>query len=117
MIVMYCLTQIQFKDYGDIQRGLERVDVPEAIDEILKRCVSTTPSLRLETATGLLAEIGRVQDQRAASSIRRRRVHLCLSRERAERVGAAVGASTKRRRFRGFEDVAASCLRQSWSLT
>ena len=95
VIVLYCLTQIQFKDYGDVQRGLERADVPAAIEEILKRCVSTTPVLRPATATVLLAEIRRVQDQRAASSIRRRRVHLCLSRERAERIGTVVGALTK----------------------
>jgi AAA domain/Protein kinase domain len=94
-IVLYCLTQIQFKDYGDIQRALARVDVPEAIEEILKRCLSNAPALRPETATVLLAEIGRVQDQRAAAAIRRRRIHLCLSRERAERVGVVVGASTK----------------------
>jgi len=94
-IVLYCLSEIVFNDYGDIQQALSRVDVPEAIEAILNRCLSTTPTLRPETATVLLAEIGRVQDQRAASSIRRRRIHLCLSSERAERVGAVVGASTK----------------------
>jgi hypothetical protein len=57
--------------------------------------VTNTPSLRPETATVLLAEIGRVQNQRAAAYIRRRRIHLCVSRERAERVGAVVAASTK----------------------
>lgn len=93
--VLYCLTQVQFKDYGDVQRALALVDVPEAIEEILKRCVSSTPSLRPETATVLLAEIGRVQDMRAAASIRRHRIHLFLSSDRVDRLGAVVGATTK----------------------
>jgi tRNA A-37 threonylcarbamoyl transferase component Bud32 len=95
-IVLFCLTQIQFQDYGDIQRALARVDVPDAISEILKRCVSSTPSLRPQTATVLLAEIERVQAQRASASIRRRRVHLCVSRDRAIRLGPTLGASTQR---------------------
>lgn len=95
VIVLYCLTEIQFKNYGDIQRALARVDVPAPIDEILRRCLSDTPETRPETATVLLAEVGRVQDQRASASIRRRRIHLYVSRERAERIGAVVGASSK----------------------
>jgi hypothetical protein len=107
-VVLYCLTQIQFRDYGDIQRALARVDIPEAIEDIFKRCVSTTPSLRPETATVLLAEIERVQEQRAAAAIRRRRIHLCVSRERAERLGPVLGVST----HRDVERVIAADLRQ-----
>jgi hypothetical protein len=95
-ISLYCLTHIQFRDYDDISRALDQADIPEAIADVFRRCLSTAPGLRPETAAVLLSEIERIQSARASSAIRRRRVHLSVGDDRLDRLETLIGVTTRR---------------------
>jgi hypothetical protein len=95
VVCLHCLTELELRTDGDVSRALADADIPQPVADLFERCLSTTPQLRPATATVLLAEIDRIQAERDASAIRRRRVHLAIGRERVEILEQAVGASTR----------------------
>jgi tRNA A-37 threonylcarbamoyl transferase component Bud32 len=92
VISLYCLTEIDLRTDGDVARALGDADIPQAVADVFERCLSTTPQLRPATAAVLLAELDRIQSDRAAGTIRRQRIHLRL--DNAERLVRALGVRT-----------------------
>lgn len=107
-LALYCLTDVPFKDFDDVDRALGEADLPEEVANLFARCLVNKPSARPPHAGVLLTELERIRLSRESASIRRKRLYLKVARECCEKVMAASNLPTRRE----VERVLAADLRQ-----
>jgi superfamily I DNA and/or RNA helicase len=66
VVALQCLASAPVRDYPDIARALESVDVPPEVLELLERCVNFEPSERPANASDLAAELEQIELRRNA---------------------------------------------------
>lgn len=66
VLVLQCLSTDLIKDFPDVKRSLEAVDVPAEVLDVLAACVSTEPTERPSNASDLADRLKAIADSRAA---------------------------------------------------
>lgn len=90
VVLLQCLSESQIRDYQDVNRALESVQVPEDIREVLGRCVSRDPTDRPANAGVLALELESLVKRGVAAHQRpRNQVWLQLTRKAREHLAGS----------------------------
>jgi hypothetical protein len=93
VLVLGAISQVEMKDFPDIDAALEQIDVPNDLIALLGRCVSLTPERRPKNGVVLLEELGALLEQRRARRKVRSKVPLALTRTVEQKISDATGLS------------------------
>lgn len=66
VLILQCLSEDKIRDFPDVKRALEAVDVPSDVLEVLTACVSTEPTERPANASDLASRLKAIATGRAA---------------------------------------------------
>lgn len=66
VLILQCLSEELIRDFPDVKRALESVDVPAEVLEVLTACVSTEPTERPANASDLAGQLKTIGSGRAA---------------------------------------------------
>ncbi len=91
VLILSCVTDVDLRDYPDIQTAIDRLDAPPHIISIIERSVSFDPSLRPPNAQVLLAEVEAVQRSRRRVWKVTPSVHLILGKGAAAKIVSSDG--------------------------
>ncbi|MEV6527471.1 AAA domain-containing protein [Longispora sp. NPDC051575] len=76
---LHCLTRVPMTDFPHIDEALELLNVPAAVEQVLRDCVSRDPKVRPTNAIALRALLREIQDPRSAKQFQARKAQLTVS--------------------------------------
>ncbi|MBM3238840.1 serine/threonine protein kinase [Candidatus Poribacteria bacterium] len=82
VVVLDCLTDVNFLEYSDIDKALDEFDAPPEVVDVIERAVSKDPADRQNNAGILLEELQDIQRQRADNWIIKRPCYLNIPSQR-----------------------------------